>query len=518
MAWEDIELSINGGDKDSNDLITRSELFAVLSQIESNTKYYQIEPFEIMDIARSGNSLIPGQVIGRNIYSEQGKDADVLQTYLPLNSNVIQYPVVGEIWFGLHYGNETTKRYYLSRVPDDILSVNYNEAPNHPSAQNEVSANELQRGDGSLLLNNDSSKETKQGEYFKDTLPRKEIGNEGDTIIQGRFGNSIRLGSRQLQGFEDSPQITLNSKKSIIDLLTQEDVGTITMNSDNISINAKKDVFIFSEGEVDIKGDSINIRNNEAINMITQQMVTDYVGGVKKDLNIELNQDTRLLPKNSIEYAKQMEPFITFIQGEIQAIAYLLLPPTLPGGIPNPAFLQGFKIKFDVLKKLAKKIKEFFDLDFLPKHDFETVSINEFLEALGLNNLSIDFPVDEWEAFFDDIDGAKQRVLQAQADAAQQLAAVQALNTAFTALQQGGGSVEAIVAALDAYEADENNPPIDTTDIRDIISDGADAEGIQNYLNNGGSPQVREAIQGAAQAEQESQQLNQLIKIAELTK
>ena len=36
MAWEDIELSINGGDKDSNDLITRSELFAVLSQIESS--------------------------------------------------------------------------------------------------------------------------------------------------------------------------------------------------------------------------------------------------------------------------------------------------------------------------------------------------------------------------------------------------------------------------------------------------------------------------------------------------
>ena len=98
MAWEDIELSINGGDKDSNDLITRSELFAVLSQIEVNTKYYQIEPFEIMDIARATNSLIPGEVVGRNIYSEQGKDADELQTYLPLNSNVIQYPVVGELW------------------------------------------------------------------------------------------------------------------------------------------------------------------------------------------------------------------------------------------------------------------------------------------------------------------------------------------------------------------------------------------------------------------------------------
>jgi len=357
-----------------------------------------------------------------------------------------------------------------------------------------------------------------QGSYFKDIKPVSATTSEGDTLIQGRFGNYINLSSAQQLGVEDSSTITINNRNSLIDLQSTSDNSVIGIESNIIAINAKKDISILAEGDVDIKGNSVNIRNNEAINMITQQMVTDYVGGVKEDLNIELNQDTKLLPKNSIEYAKQMEPFITYIQGEIQAIAYLLLPPTLPGGIPNPAFIQGFKIKFDVLKKLAKKIKEFFDLDFLPKHDFETVSINEFLEALGLNNLSIDFPVDDWQAFFDDIDGAKQRVLQAQADAAQQLAAVQALNTAFTALQQGGGSVSAIVAALDAYEADENNPPIDTTDIRDIISDGADAEGIQNYLNNGGSPQVREAIQGAVQAEQESQQLNQLVKIAELTR
>ena len=274
MAWNDTELSINGVDKDGTDLITRTELFVILDQIKSDDKFFQIEPFEIMDIARSGNSLIPGQVIGRNIYSEQGKDADVLQTYLPLNSNIIQYPIVGEIWFGLHYGNENTKRYYLSRVPNDILSVNYNEAPNHPSALNEVSANKVQRGDGTFLLNNDSSKETKQGQYFKDTSPRKEIGNEGDTIIQGRFGNYINLSSLQNEGVEDSSLIRIENRKSTINLLTANDNNLVNIDSDTISINANKDIFAFAENEVNISGSFLNVdttdifidRNNIKIN------------------------------------------------------------------------------------------------------------------------------------------------------------------------------------------------------------------------------------------------------------
>jgi len=481
-----------------NEFITRNELYAILDQLKEETEFYELEVFEVVDISRLENNLQTGEVIGRYVISEQGDSIDEVsdKKFLPLNSNIIQYPLRGELWLGMSYKNQ---KYYLSRLSENITDVNFKKF-------NESTISENQTDD---FL---------QGSYFKDIKPVSATTSEGDTLIQGRFGNYINLSSAQQLGVEDSSTITINNRNSLIDLQSTSDNSVIGIESNIIAINAKKDISILAEGDVDIKGNSVNIRNNEAINMITQQMVTDYVGGVKEDLNIELNQDTKLLPKNSIEYAKQMEPFITYIQGEIQAIAYLLLPPTLPGGIPNPAFIQGFKIKFDVLKKLAKKIKEFFDLDFLPKHDFETVSINEFLEALGLNNLSIDFPVDDWQAFFDDIDGAKQRVLQAQADAAQQLAAVQALNTAFTALQQGGGSVSAIVAALDAYEADENNPPIDTTDIRDIISDGADAEGIQNYLNNGGSPQVREAIQGAVQAEQESQQLNQLVKIAELTR
>ena len=279
MAWNDTELSINGVDKDGTDLITRTELFVILDQIKVDDKSFQIEPFEIMDIARSENSLIPGQVIGRNIYSEQGKDANVLQTYLPLNSNIIQYPIVGEIWFGLHYGNETTKRYYLSCIPNDILSVNYNEAPNHPSALNEVSANARQRGDESFLLNNDSSKETKQGAYFKDISPRKVLGDEGDTLLQGRFGNYINLTSLQNEGVEDSSLIRIENRKSTINLLAANEDNLVNINSDTISINAKKDTFVFAENEINISGSFLNVDTTDNIEI--------------KSSNIEIKSSTQ---------------------------------------------------------------------------------------------------------------------------------------------------------------------------------------------------------------------------------
>ena len=309
MAWNDTELSINGVDKDGTDLITRTELFVILDQIKSDDKFFQIEPFEIMDIARSGkNSLIPGQVIGRNIYSEQGKDADVLQTYLPLNSNIIQYPIVGEIWFGLHYGNEITKRYYLSRVPNDILSVNYNEAPNHPSALNEVSTNKLQRGDGSFLLNNDSSKETKQGTYFKDISPRKEIGNEGDTIIQGRFGNYINLTSLQNGGVEDSSLIRIENGKSTINLLSVNEDNLVNIDSDTISMNANKDIFAFAENEVNVSGSFLNVdttdifidKNNIKINSSEQVKINSS--------KIDIGSDS-LVPAvlGNVDFVKAMD-------------------------------------------------------------------------------------------------------------------------------------------------------------------------------------------------------------------
>jgi len=507
MAWNDTELSINGVDKDGTDLITRTELFVILDQIKSDDKFFQIEPFEIMDIARSGNSLIPGQVIGRNIYSEQGKDADVLQTYLPLNSNIIQYPIVGEIWFGLHYGNENTKRYYLSRVPNDILSVNYNEAPNHPSALNEVSANKVQRGDGTFLLNNDSSKETKQGQYFKDTSPRKEIGNEGDTIIQGRFGNSISLGSRQVDGIEDSPQITINNKTSIVDLNSIDDIGLINVESDEIlmtaltdevNIRALKDINInSSQGDVNIESES-----NIVLNPRNSTIEFDIKNG-----GTILSSTKEGIPFPQLDMAgflKQTMGIQKLFQAFTLGVPKLSNPLTLPSGVK------------DIVKGL-EGAKNFVDatlnLEFLSQGLMETKTLPEIKASLpipsGLTNV-----VGDIEEFSKDIEGGIQK---AQRFAESNKAKLEQANQISAAID--AGDRKDLLALLENIPEEERNQIPGANDALAIAQDKSVGGGdIPRARDNGVFRLLEDYIAEQGSVEGDVEQLKMYGKILNLTK
>ena len=57
---------------------------------------------------------------------------------------------------------------------------------------------------------------------------------------------------------------------------------------------------------------------------------------------------------------------------------------------------------------------------------------------------------------------------------------------------------------------------MDTTDIRDVIADGADTEDVKRYLDFGGSPQVRELLTFSQQKEQDAQKLSSMGIIADL--
>ena len=188
--------------------------------------------------------------------------------------------------------------------------------------------------------------------------------------------------------------------------------------------------------------------------------------------------------------------------------------------------LEGINLNDFMLEPLhdienqLEEVKKFFKFEWLNKREWKTVSLNEVTEALGLNELD-SLPADnvlKWEEFFDDIDAAKAKVENIQAQAAAAVVAVAALNAAFDAIQQGGGSTQTIIEALDAYEADPNNPPINTTDIRDVISDGASNDDLKRYLDQGGSPQVREALLDAQQAQQDLPKLDQITQVVELVK
>ena len=553
MAYKRTKSS-GGGLKDPfrNDVVTTNELQLHLKQLAKDVEFYELEPFEVMDIYRPNaeNGIsIPGVVKGRNVISEQGDRPDEMSFYYPLNPNILQYPVVGDILVGMSY---KSKRYYVATLQENLSNVNpkYRKQFNQSGVNDFQSISAKQQSIG--VLNSDRlPSEYKSGEYFKDTKSERLVGSEGDTIIQGRFGQSIHLGSNQINAQEDSPNVkivagltvdeeSLAADKASIYMTTNEKVQysnpifsqgaqvglnvdytepQIIFDSDRIILNSKTDdIGIFAKGDVHIKGNKVNIHNSEAINIVTKELVADTSAGIKKDITKKLNSidaDTQLLPENILPMARAMRPTIENINNGVISAASKILPPVIAPGTPNPLNISGHLLDLSFFKDQLEKVKEFFEFGWLNKLEWKTISLNELKKELGLNDLkTLETP--EWDEFFDDIDAAKAKVANIQAQAAAAAVAVAALNAAFDTIQGGGGSTQTIVDALDAYEADPNNPPLDTTDIRDVIADGADNEELKRYLDFGGSPQVRELLISSQQKEQEAQKLSAMSIIADL--
>ena len=191
-----------------NSFVTRSELYAILDQLKESNKFYEFEPFEVLRISgsrleqtddtekktfqRIQNDLLPGEVLGRYVFSEQGDDIEELEgrTFLPLNSNIIQYPLRGELWLGMSYKGQ---QYYIARLSENIEDINFSKF-NESSLTSGTTDDFSRAGSGNL------------GQRFVDLLPKPAPYKAGDTLLQGRFGNSIRLGSNQSEDFFNDPQ------------------------------------------------------------------------------------------------------------------------------------------------------------------------------------------------------------------------------------------------------------------------------------------------------------------------
>ena len=550
-----------------NQLLTSDGLKNKLAQFGGESLFYELEAVEVMDTFRivdanpddddivgpqevEPNLSGPGAILGRYVFSEHGDSPSELQEFLPLDSNVIQMPVVGEIVLGFT-DRATQQRYFFGRLNTNINQVNFQRF--NLSGVGEKDS--VDDDDVRLLNSNSNLEDFRQGEYFKDINPSRRGLLEGDTLIQGRFGNSISLSSNQAGGEENSPNIVLEASASSIEMTTNEQVEyseptktegpkaysvntagrdgrrgfdidysepQIIFDSDRIVLNAKRnDIGIFAKGKVFIKGENVSIKNSEEITLVTKSLVADTSAGVKKDITKKLNDidgDTKLLPENILPMAESMKPHIANINNGVISAASKILPPVIAPGTPNPLNLFGHLQDLRFFENQLEEVKKFFKFEWLNKREWKTVSLNEVTEALGLNELD-SLPANnvlKWEEFFDDIDAAKAKVENIQAQAAAAAVAVAALNAAFDVIQNGGGSTQTIIEALDAYEADPNNPPVDTTDIRDVIADGADTEDVKRYLDFGGSPQVRELLISSKKREQDAQKLSSMGIIADL--
>lgn len=169
----------------------------------------QILPVRIISINQS-NSLNNGTIVGEILLQQASQPYKTRITASPINSNIKNYPLVNEVVLvvsgptGKYSSNSSEVKYYYLTTLNLWNSTNTNPTPNpytniQPQSQTKtISEIELGSPNKSSKIDTNSFK---PGTYFTEKsniYPLYPF--EGDVILEGRFGNSLRLGSTDISG------------------------------------------------------------------------------------------------------------------------------------------------------------------------------------------------------------------------------------------------------------------------------------------------------------------------------
>ena len=165
MAFTVVDQGAGGEDNSlDNSFVTRTELYTILKQLSDVSKFYELEVFEVLDVFREGGTIQePGEVKGRYL-TDSPKEK--ITTFKPLNANILQMPVVGELWLGLHYTIGDANPYYMGRVGKDLSLVNDGGYYNESAPGEERAIDTLKLGQ-TVLNSNKLFKDYKEGVSLK---------------------------------------------------------------------------------------------------------------------------------------------------------------------------------------------------------------------------------------------------------------------------------------------------------------------------------------------------------------
>ena len=204
MAWTEIVEEDNR--RFNNELLTYNSALILFAELRSESKFYELEPAEVLfvyndptDKAFPNLDGVPdlsflGGVRARMIYSEQGSHIDECYDFKPINPHFTSYPVIGELVVCVSYGEKEDRD---SKFYSTILNFDGTPSNNDRFEASTGGIKDTLTSPNITTPNKDTDARN-QGYYYRDGHSPKLIPNEGDVVIEGRFGNSIRLGSNQL--------------------------------------------------------------------------------------------------------------------------------------------------------------------------------------------------------------------------------------------------------------------------------------------------------------------------------
>ena len=444
-----------------NSFITRNELYAILDQLKEENKFYELEVFEIVEISNSENDLLSGEVIGRYVFSEQGDSVEEIEgrTFLPLNSNIIQYPLRGELWLGMSYKGQ---QYYLARLSENIEDINF-------QAFNESSRTSSQTIDFS------------RGEGFTNTFPTPARVNTGDTLIQGRFNNFINIGN-----IENTGTIEINNNSSLFQMTNEKKIN------------------LFSESDINIQSVSgdVNIQSDDKITLKPTNSTIEF--DIKDSGNgqiVNLTKEGIPFPDlNMAGFLKQINGVKKVFEGLQQGV------PLLPSPIGIKKIVNG-------LEGAVNFIEATTNLEFLDTQVLTTKTIGEIKASLPIPTSLLNV-VGDIDEFSQDIEGAIQKAENFKNDNEAKLEQANQISAGIDA-----GNRKDLLALLENIPEEERNQIPGANDALTIVQDKSVGGGdIPRARDNGVFRLLEDYIAEQGSVEGDVEQLKMYGKILNLTK
>ena len=480
-----------GGESDPlvNKMMTTDEVKLLIRQIMSESTDFEMEPVEVVSFNTDGS------IVGRYVVSEHDKSRDELGEFIPLGQNVIQYPVAGEVVIGVEFFG---KRYYFSDV---------NPTPKRVNSQ-QFNISNTSRPD--TLLNSSN--------FFDENKNRSDI-IEGDTILQGRFDNSIILSSNQPTA--NSPSILIKNGNGQVVMTQNQKVSyslptnkfselidldysgpQITFDSDRIILNAKKDdIGIFAEGNVLIKGSRVDIENkNGGVNIKADTITNDISKNGGQIINKTKENANPFPTLNMAGLLKQNFGVLKVFEGLTAGV------PLLPSPIGIKKIVEGLKGAKDFIEATT-------NLEFLEQDVLTTKTPSEIAAALPIPD-GFKSIVGDIETFSKDIEGSIDKLEKFVEDNEKVVEQAQQINDAINT-----GDRKSLLNVLENIGEEELSKIPGANDALSIAQDkSVSGKDIESAQENGVFAAIENYLAEAGTGKDDLKTMKSFGKILKLTK
>jgi hypothetical protein len=324
-------------------------------------------------------------------------------------------------------------------------------------------------------------------------------------LIQGRFGNYITLSSRQSQGIEESPRITINNQRSIVDLESIEGTGLINIESDELLMTALTD-------EVNIRAlQDININSSQGdVNIESQSNIVLKPRGSTTEIDVSGSPDGTIVNKtkpginfpvlNMAGFLKQITGIQKVFDGLIQGV------PSLPSPIGIKKIVNG-------LEGAVNFIEATTNLEFLDTQVLTTRTPAEIKASLPIPS-SLTSVVGDIDEFAKDVEGG---IAKAEQFAESNKAKLEQANQISAGIDSGDR--KDLLAILENIPAEERDQIPGANDALAIAQDKSVGGGdIPRARDNGVFRLLEDYIAEQGSVEGDVEQLKMYGKILNLTK